>query len=80
MTILLSNLYGKEIITTAGKKLGKVEDLILDFEQGTVHSLLLIKIDNIIKSTKTSNIISKNSVQYTRVKNISETIIVTANR
>jgi len=80
MTILLSNLYGKEIITTAGKKIGKVEDLILDFEQGKVHSLLLTKIDNIIRSTKTSNIISKNSVIYTRVKNISETIIVTANR
>ncbi|MCL4381108.1 MAG: PRC-barrel domain-containing protein [Candidatus Marsarchaeota archaeon] len=76
MAVLLSDLYGKEIITTTGKILGKVEDLIIDFEHGAVHSLLLTKIDNIIRSEKTPDMINKNSVNYTRVKSVSETIIV----
>jgi sporulation protein YlmC with PRC-barrel domain len=76
MAVLLSDLYGKEIITTTGKILGKVEDMIIDFEQGAVHSLLLTKIDNIIRSEKTPDMINKNSVNYTRVKSVSETIIV----
>lgn len=80
MALLLSDLYGKEIITTTGKKLGKVEDLILDFEEGVVHSLLLTKIDNIIRSTKTPDMIAKNSVNYSRVKSVSETIIVSINK
>ncbi|MCL5117223.1 MAG: PRC-barrel domain-containing protein [Candidatus Marsarchaeota archaeon] len=76
MAVLLSDLYGKEIITTTGKILGKVEDMIIDFEHGAVHSLLLTKIDNIIRSEKTPDMINKNSVNYTRVKSVSETIIV----
>ncbi|MCL4411697.1 PRC-barrel domain-containing protein [Candidatus Marsarchaeota archaeon] len=76
MATLLSDLYGKQIITTTGNKLGLVEDVILDFESGTVSNLLLTKIDNLVKSQNTATELRKNSVSYDRVKNVSETIIV----
>ncbi|HUC38659.1 MAG TPA: PRC-barrel domain-containing protein [Candidatus Acidoferrum sp.] len=76
MAILLSELFGKEIITNEGKRIGMVEDAILDFEKGTVANLLLIKADNLVRSDNTAMLLAKNSVKYTRVKNITETIIV----
>ena len=76
MAILLSELYGKEIITNEGKKIGFVEDAILDFEDGKVSSLLLTKIENLVRSQNTAQLLAKNSVKYERVKNVSETIIV----
>lgn len=72
----MSDLYGKQIITTTGNKLGLVEDVILDFESGAVSNLLLTKIDNLVKSQNTALELRKNSVSYDRVKNVSETIIV----
>ncbi len=76
MAIMLSELYGKDIISNSGKRMGKVEDIILDFESGVVSALLLQKVDNIIRSEKTSLQLRKNSVNYSRVKNVSETVIV----
>ena len=78
MTTLISDLYGKQIITTSGNKLGMVEDIILDFESGTVASLLLVKMDDLVKGKNTTEMIKKNSVHFERVKNISETIIVSS--
>lgn len=74
--MLLSELYGKEIITNSGRKLGRVEDLIVDFEKGGVSSILLIKSDEIIRSDHTAMQLAKNSVKYDRVRNVDQTIIV----
>ena len=76
MAILLSELYGKQIITNEGKKIGLVEDAILDFENGKVANLLLIKAETLTRSDNTAMLLAKNSVKYERVKNISSTIIV----
>ena len=76
MAILLSELYGKEIITNEGKKIGFVEDAILDFESGKVANLLLVKAENLTRSDNTATMLAKNSVKYERVKNITETIII----
>ncbi len=78
MGILLSELYGKQIITNEGKKIGLVEDVILDFEKGSVANLLLIKAENLVRSTNTAAMLARNSVKYERIKSISETIIVSA--
>ncbi|MGC8496289.1 MAG: PRC-barrel domain-containing protein [Candidatus Micrarchaeia archaeon] len=78
MTMLISDLYGKQIITNAGKKIGLVEDVILDFDAKAVSSLLLTKVDNLIRSSNTATLLAKNSVRFDRVKNISETIIVSS--
>ena len=76
MSILLSELYGKEIITNEGKRIGLVEDAILDFETGTVANLLMVKAENLVRSDHTAMLLAKNSVKYTRVKNVAESIIV----
>jgi sporulation protein YlmC with PRC-barrel domain len=76
MAILLSELYGKQIITNTGNKMGMVEDIILDFEKGAIARLLLVKIDDLIKSSETARILAKNSINFERVKNISHTIII----
>jgi sporulation protein YlmC with PRC-barrel domain len=76
MPILLSELYGKQIITNEGKKIGFVEEIILDFDDGKISSLLLVKMDNLVRSDNTAQLLAKNSVKYDRVKSVSETIIV----
>jgi sporulation protein YlmC with PRC-barrel domain len=76
MAILLSELYGKGILTNTGNKIGFVEDIILDFEDGKVARLLLTKIDDLVSAKNTAEMLSKNSVNFDRVKSISETIII----
>ncbi len=76
MAILLSELYGKQIISNAGKKIGYVEDIVLNFENGAVSSLLITKMDDLMRSTNTAKLLANNSVLYERVKSVSETIIV----
>lgn len=75
-SIWLSELYGKEIITNGGRKLGKVADLIVDFEDGRVSSVLLVDADELIRSENTARQLAKNSVKYDRVRNVDSTIIV----
>ncbi len=77
---LLSDLYGKQIITTTGNKLGLVEDVILDFETGSIANLLLTKIENLTRAQNTAAELRKNSVAYERVRNVSETIIVSTSK
>ena len=76
MGILISELYGKQIITTGGKKLGMVEDIIVDVEEGGVSNLLMTKTDNLIRSKDTRGIFTKFNVKFDKVKNISEVVVV----
>ena len=77
---LLSDLYGKQIITTTGNKLGLVEDVVLDFETGSIANRLLTKIENLTRAQNTAAELRKNSVAYERVRNVSETIIVSTSK
>jgi len=76
--LMLSELYGKEIITNTGSRLGSVEDIILDFEEGKVASMLLVRSEDIIRSDQSTREFAKHSVRYERVKNVDQTIIVGA--
>ena len=76
--IMLSDLYGKQIISSSGQMVGSVSDIIIDFEKGAVYSLLLTKIDDVIRSENTAKILAKNSVKYERVKSVSQSIIISA--
>ena len=40
--------------------------------------MLTVKIDSLIRSDHTAQLLKKNSVSYDRVKNVSETVIVGA--
>ncbi len=74
--IWISDLYGKEIITNTGRKIGHIEDVIIDFENGSVASMLLVKSDQIIRSENTARELAKNSVKYERVRSVDQTVIV----
>jgi sporulation protein YlmC with PRC-barrel domain len=76
--ILLSELYGRQIITNTGSMIGSVEDIIVDFEEGRIATILLVKSEELIRSDQTSKEFIKNSVKYDRVRNVGETIIVSA--
>jgi sporulation protein YlmC with PRC-barrel domain len=75
-SMLLSELYGKQILTNTGKMVGGVEDIVVDFEEGKIASLLLVKSEELIRSDRTSHEFAKNSVRYDRVKNVDQMIIV----
>ena len=47
-------------------------------EEGKIASMLTVKIDSLIRSDHTAQLLKKNSVSYDRVKNVSETVIVGA--
>ncbi|MFI5412884.1 MAG: PRC-barrel domain-containing protein [Candidatus Micrarchaeales archaeon] len=80
MTILISELYGKQIITNTGQMIGMVEDVIIDFEGGKVANLLLTKMEDLVRAQSTAGMLSKNSVKYERVKSVSHSIIVGASK
>jgi sporulation protein YlmC with PRC-barrel domain len=73
---LLSEIYGKQIITNTGRMIGAVEDLIIDTEKGQIASMLLVKSEELTRSDQTSHEFIKNSVRYDRVRSIDNTIIV----
>ncbi|MEM3841120.1 MAG: PRC-barrel domain-containing protein [Candidatus Micrarchaeaceae archaeon] len=74
--MMLSELYGKQIITNEGKKLGFVEEIVLNVEDWEISDLLLVKIDDLAKAKPSASYLSKNSVSYKSVKSVSQTIIV----
>ncbi|MCL4375394.1 PRC-barrel domain-containing protein [Candidatus Marsarchaeota archaeon] len=73
---LVSELYGKGIISTSGKILGEVRGVVLNFEDGSVSRLLLKSIDQINKVDDIRGEIANNSIEYKRVKSVSENIVV----
>lgn len=76
VSISISELYGKRIISSEGKVLGEVKGVMLNFEDGMVSHLLLTEPEHLLKSTNPRKDIQKNSIAFKRVKKISETIIV----
>ena len=49
---------------------------MVDFEQGAIASMLLVKSEELIRSDHTSHEFAKNSVRYERVKSVDQTVIV----
>jgi sporulation protein YlmC with PRC-barrel domain len=76
MTIRISDLYGKKVISTSGSILGVVKGVILDMETGAVAHLLFDEIGQLMRSSNLRGDFHKNSVSYDRVTRVSETIVV----
>ena len=77
--VLLSEFYGKKVISNAGNVLGEIKGLMLNFEEGTVSHLLLTDAEYLIRSPNPRADLQKNSVVYKRVRRVSENVIVGAN-
>jgi len=75
MTLYVSQLYGKKIISNSGHWIGEVCEVVLDVEQGKVSHFLLGKV-GAAKSKDVMRELVKNSVEFDKVRKISETIVV----
>ncbi|CEG13070.1 conserved hypothetical protein [groundwater metagenome] len=73
MTLYLSQLYGKEIITYSGKKLGRVGDVIIDSEAGKIVKLSL---QQIVNTTAAPEILKKFSINYEDVLEVGDVVVV----
>ncbi|BCS90727.1 MAG: hypothetical protein ARM1_0184 [Candidatus Micrarchaeota archaeon] len=76
----LSDLYNMQIIGTSGKVYGKVEDIILNFENGVVYSVLTEKLENIKREQDIKDRLIKSSIKFERVVSISDNIIINDNQ
>ncbi len=74
--MILSEFYGKRIISNEGRILGEVKGILLNFDEGSISHLLLTDAEKVMRSTNPREELRKNSVVYKRVKRIDETIIV----
>jgi sporulation protein YlmC with PRC-barrel domain len=76
MTVNVSELYNKKILTLGGRMLGEVRGVMLNMDKGEVSHLLLDNPDNLIRSSNLRTDFMKNSVSFKRVRKVSETIVV----
>lgn len=73
MALYLSQLYGKEIVTYSGKKLGRAGDVIIDSEAGRVVKLSLQQIAN---TSAAPEILKRFSINYEDVLEVGDVVIV----
>ncbi len=76
MTVNISELYNKKILTLGGRILGEVKGVMLNMENGEVSHLLLNNPDNLMRSSNLRTDFIKNSVSFKRVRKITESIVV----
>ncbi len=76
MSVNISELYNKKILTLGGRILGEVKGVMLNMDDGKVSHLLLNNPDNLIRSSNLRADFIKNSVSFKRVRKITENIVV----
>jgi sporulation protein YlmC with PRC-barrel domain len=79
MSMLISEFYGKKVISNEGKILGDVKGVMLNFEDGSISHLLLTDAERLIRSPNPRMDLQKNSVAYKRVKKVTENVVVGIN-
>ncbi|MGC8538392.1 MAG: PRC-barrel domain-containing protein [Candidatus Micrarchaeia archaeon] len=76
MTIKISDLYGKKIITVGGDVLGNIKEIIINVEDLSVSHILLDKLEHLSKESDLREVLTKKSVLYKRIKEVGDVIIV----
>lgn len=75
MSMKVSKIYGMDIYTDAGKFLGRVQDVLIDLEQGKVIRLVMEPLSNISRD-EAKRVLRERSVLYNSVKNIEDVVVV----
>lgn len=75
MSMKVSKVYGMDIYTDAGKFLGRVQDVLIDLEQGKIVRLVMEPLSNISRD-EAKRILRERSVLYSSVKNIEDVVVV----
>lgn len=77
--IKISKLYGMPIYTSEGKKVGVVNDVILNLETGEVIRLTTAPLKKVRKE-EAEEVIRKNSVLYKHVLTAKDIVIISSGR
>ncbi|MEM4389415.1 MAG: PRC-barrel domain-containing protein [Candidatus Micrarchaeia archaeon] len=72
----ISKLYNMDIFTDTGKFLGRVQDLVLDFEKGEIVRITMEPL-NAVSKEEARQILREKSVLYKNVKSVEDVVIVT---
>ncbi|MFH1306758.1 MAG: PRC-barrel domain-containing protein [Candidatus Micrarchaeota archaeon] len=75
MGMKISRVYGMDIYTDAGKFLGRVQDVLIDLEQGKIIRLVMEPLSNISRD-EAKRVLRERSVLYNSVKNIEDVVVV----
>ncbi len=76
MSIMISELYGKGVLSNSGNMLGTIKEVVVDLDNATVTHLLLSEMSKLTKSSDLRSDFLKNSIEYKRVKKVAELVIV----
>lgn len=75
MSMKVSRIYGMDIYTDSGKFLGRVQDVLMDLEQGKIIRLVMEPLSNISRE-EAKRVLRERSVLYSSVKNIEDVVVV----
>ena len=76
MSVPISKLYNKRILTLGGRVLGEVKGVMLNLDKGEVSHLLVNNVENLIRSNNLRSDFIKSSVSFKRVRKVSDNIVV----
>jgi sporulation protein YlmC with PRC-barrel domain len=76
MSVNVSELYNKKVLTLGGRMLGEVKGVMLNMDRGEVSHLLLNNVDILLRSNNLRSDFIKSSVSFKRVRKITENIVV----
>jgi sporulation protein YlmC with PRC-barrel domain len=75
MGIKVSKIYGMDIYTDSGKFLGRVQDVLIDLEQGKIIRLIMEPLSSVSRE-EAKRILRERSVLYSSVKNVEDVVVV----
>ncbi len=75
MTTKVSKIYGMDIYTDAGKFLGRVQDILIDLEQGKIVRVAMEPLANVSKE-EAKRVLREKSVLYSSVKSVEDVVVV----
>ena len=75
MSMRMSELFGKDIYDGFGARRGKVYDLIINVEKGTIESITLEPLKARTKA-EAKKIISEKSIPYKKVISVKEIVLI----
>ena len=79
MSKKLSSLYGLDIYSTSGGYIGKVEDILLNLEEGIVMSLYLKTLNGVsADSSELKRVLKEEGVSYDGVTSVADIILTKA--
>jgi sporulation protein YlmC with PRC-barrel domain len=76
MTMKASKIYGMDIYTDGGKFLGRVQDILIDLEQGKIVRVVMEPLSSVSKD-EAKRILKEKSVLYSSVKSVEDVMVVT---